>query len=423
MNDVNATDQRPSRLARFRSWVLYTTGLQAKLIVLLVAATCMVVGALYWFSYNSMRTSLESIYVQRAESVAAIISKSIQEKDYILYYSAELDADINRLMERYESVVGITVIGVTARGFLTIASSDPTLVGALVTAEERDRFSTLRDVSVAPVRLRDVSYLRAYYPVFSGPDLIGVVVADMSLDEQARAILRLSWQFGVASVLGCLLLAGCLYLALRGIVTRPVARLAEAMGAVARRKYDVEVKQASKRLPGTRVKDEISQLIDGFNLMTRVIHSHEQELLKLVVLDEVTGAYTLDHLRAELERELCKTRRYKHPTSVLITTIRGAEAASEEDQRTVLTSTAGFLVKNLRNVDVLFRVGPFRFASLMPETPLAGATVATGRVCTRIPDLTAEFPFPVELEIVPLGWGEEGAPAIEEVMREIVGRA
>ncbi len=421
MNDVNATDRRPGRLARLRSWVLYTMGLQAKLIVLLVATTCLVIGALYWFSYNSMRTSLESIYVQRAQSVAAIVSKSIQEKDYILYYSAELDADIDRLMERYESVVGITVIGVTARGFLTIASSDPTLVGALVTAEERDRFDALRDVLVAPVKLHGTSYLRAYQPVFSGPDLIGVVVTDMSLDEQAHAIFRLSWQFGAASVLGCLLLGGCLYLAMRGIVTRPVGRLAEAVAAVARRKYDVEVKQASGRLPGTRVKDEISQLIDGFNLMTRVIHSHEQELMKLVVLDETTGAYTLDHLRAELERELGKTRRYKHPTSVLVTRIRGAEALSPEDQKSVLTSTAGFLVRNLRNVDVLFRVGPFRFVSLMPETPPAGADVAAGRVRTRIPDLAAELALPVELEITPLGWGEDGAPAIDDVIRDLVG--
>jgi len=421
MNNVNTADRRPSWMARLRSWALYTTGLQTKVIVLLVATTCLVVGALYWFSYNSMRTSLQSIYVQRAESVAAIISKSIEEKDYILYYSAELDADIDRLMERYESVVGITVIGATARGFVTIASSDPTLVGALATAEERARFDGLRDVDVAPVRLRDVSYLRAYHPVFSGPDLIGVVVADMSLDEQAQAISRLSWQFGAASVVGFLLLGGCLYLAMRGIVTRPVGRLAEAMSAVSRRKYDVEVKHASKRLPGTQVKDEISRLIDGFNLMTRVIHSHEQELLKLVVLDEVTGAYTLDHLRAELERELCKTRRYKHPTSVLVTAVRGAETLSLDDQKSVLTSAAGFLVQNLRNVDVLFRVGSFRFVSLMPETPLAGATVAAGRLRKRVPDLTTEFTFPIELDIRPVGWGEEGAPAIDEVLGDLVG--
>jgi diguanylate cyclase (GGDEF)-like protein len=408
MGEKKTADRRPGWPIRLRSWVRYGTGLRAKLIVLVLVIACLVVGALYWFSYASMRTLIVSIYEQRARSVAAIISKSIQEKDYILYYSEELNTDIDRLLERYESVVGITVIGVTARGFLSIASTDPSLVGSVATAEERDRLDALREVDVAPVKLRGISYLRAHHPIFSGPDLIGVVVVDMSLDEQARAISHLSWRFGGASVLGCLLLGGFLYLAMRGIVTRPVGQLAEAMGAVARRKYDVEVKHPFRRLPGTRLKDEVA-------------HSHEQELMKLVVLDELTGAYTVDHLRTELERELGKTRRYKHPTSVLVVGIRGVEARPSEDRDNVLISTAGFLVSNLRNVDVLFRVGPFQFASLLPETPPAGAAVAAGRLRTQIPDVTAQFAFPVALDVRVMGWGEEGAPAIDEVLKDIVG--
>ncbi len=421
MDERKTTDRRLDWPIRFRSWVRYGTGLRAKLIVLVLIIACLVVGALYWFSYTSMRALIESIYEQRARSIAAIISKSIQEKDYILYYSDELNADIDRLLERYESVIGITVIGVTARGFVSIASTDPSVVGSLASAPESDWLDALREVAVSPVRLRGASYLRAHDPIFSGPDLIGVVVVDMSLDEQARAISRLSWQFGGASVLGCLLLGGFLYLALRGIVTKPVGQLAGAMGAVARRKYDVEVKHPFRRLPGTQLRDEIGQLIDGFNLMTRVIHSHEQELLKLVVLDELTGAYTVDHLRAELERELSKTRRYKHPTSVLVAEIRGVETRTTEDQNNVLIATAGFLVSNLRNVDVLFRVGRFRFASLLPETPPAGAAVAAGRLKAQVPDLTAKYSFPVALDIIPMGWGEEGAPSIDDVLKDIVG--
>ncbi|MDD5646459.1 MAG: hypothetical protein PHW86_04755, partial [Candidatus Bipolaricaulis sp.] len=80
MKRGSTTDRRPGRLTRLRSWTRYTTGLQAKLIVLLVFLTFLVLGALYWFSYSSMRTSIESIYEQRAESVAVVISKSIQEK-------------------------------------------------------------------------------------------------------------------------------------------------------------------------------------------------------------------------------------------------------------------------------------------------------------------------------------------------------
>ena len=420
MDKKNTADRRPGWPIRLRSWARYGTGLRAKMIVLVLLIACLVVGALYWFSYSSTRTLITSIYEQRARSVAAVISKSIQDKDYILYYSAEINADIDSLLERYESVVGITVIGVTARGFLCIASTDPSLVGSLATSKESDRFSALREVEVAPVRLHGTSYLRANHPIFSGPDLIGVVVVDMSLGEQAQAISHLSLQFGGASVLGCLLLGGLLYFAMRRIVTKPVGQLAQSMAAVAQRKYDAEVKHPFRRLPGTRLRDEIAQLIDGFNLMTRVIHSHEQELMKLVVLDELTGAYTVEHLRAELERELSKTRRYKHPTSVLVVDIRGIEARPSEDQDSVLIATAGFLVSNLRNVDVLFRAGPFRFVSLLPETSPAGAVVAAGRLRSQVPDVTARYAFPVVLDIHSMGWGEEGVPPIDDVLRDIV---
>ena len=193
------------------------------------------------------------------------------------------------------------------------------------------------------------------------------------------------------------------------------------MSAVAQRKYDVEVPHPFRRIPGTRQRDEVSQLIDGFNLMTKVIHSHEQELLKLVVLDELTGTYTLDHLRAELERELHKTRRYGHPTSLLLVDLEGLEERSSEEVDEVLVRTASFLVSNIRNVDVLFRIGELRFASLLPETPLKGAAVVSQRVTAQVPDITSQYEFAVNLAIAHLGWGEDGAPEIDEIVNLISG--
>jgi len=263
--------------------------------------------------------------------------------------------------------------------------------------------------------------LRAHHPIFSGPDLLGVVVVDMSLAEQARFVSTLSWQFGVAAIVGFLLLGGLLYLVLLAIVTRPVGRLAEAIGSVAERQYDVEVPAKFRRIPGTPLRDEIGQLIDGFNLMTKVIHSHEQELLKLVVLDELTGAYTLDHLKADLHRELNKTRRYGHATSLLLIDLKGLEPRTDEERDHVLVRTASFLVGNLRNVDVLFRVGDLRFVSLLPQTPPDGAGVAAERLRSLVPDVTALFEFPFEVTISHVGWGEDGAPGIDEVIAQVVG--
>ena len=414
-------DQRPGLFMRLRSGLRYGTSLRGKFVVLVLAITLLVVGALYWFSLASLRSSIAAIYESRARSVAAVISKSIQEKDYILYYSDELDADIGGLLDRYDVVMGITVIGMSARGFLMVASTDPTIVGMLATEEEQIRFETLSGVEVARVRIGGTSFLRAYHPIFAGADLIGVVIVDMSLAEQARYILRLSWQYGIASMVGIFLLGGLLYVALRSIVTRPVGRIARAMSAVAQRDYDVEVPVAFRRIPGTRQRNEVSQLIDGFNLMTKVIHSHEQELLKLVVLDELTGTYTLDHLRAELERELHKARRYKHPTSLLLIELVGLEERTPEEIDDVLVRTSSFLVGNLRNVDVLFRIAELRFASLLPETPPDGAAVAARRLRARVPDVTSQYEFALDLAIAHKGWGEDGAPPIDEVIDLISG--
>ncbi|MBU0596381.1 diguanylate cyclase [Candidatus Bipolaricaulota bacterium] len=414
-------NRRPHWLIRLRSWIRYGTSLRQKLVVLVLAIALLVVGALYWFASISLRGSIASIYEQRARSVAAVISKSIQEKEYILYYSDELDADIGRLLDRYESVVGITVIGASARGFLVVASTDPTVIGALASEEDQDRFGILRSVEVTRARVADTSYLRAVHPIFSGPDLIGVVEVDMSLAEQARYITRLSLRFGAASIAGFLLLGGLLYIALMRIATRPIGRLADAMDLVAQHRYDVEVAVPFRRIPGTRQRDEVSQLIDGFNLMTKVIHSHEQELMKLVVLDELTGAYTIEHLEAELDRELNKTRRYRHPTSLLVIDVDGLADRAENERNDVLVRTSSFLVGNLRNVDVLFRVGELRFASLLPETPPTGASVAAERLQKMTPDITAQFGFPMTVRVTHMGWDEEGAPATAQILARLAG--
>jgi len=419
--EATRPDRGPSWLLRLRSWFRYGTSLRAKLMALVLVIVILVVGALYWFAFLSLRTSITAIYEQRARSVASVISKSIQEKDYILYYSDELDADIDPLLDRYEAVVGITTIGISGRGFLVVSSTDPTRVGVLATEEEETFFRTLTGVELEPVRAGDASILRAYHPIYSGPDLIGVVAVDMSLAEQARFISTLSWQFTVATIIGSVILAAALYLILQAFVTRPVGKLAEAVDQMSQRNYDVEVSVPFRRIPGTPRRDEVSQLVDGFNLMAKVIHGHEQELKKLVVLDEVTGAYTLDHLRDELDRELNKTRRYKHPTSLIVVDLRGLESRSADEQERALIRTAGFLVGNLRNVDVLYRVGETRFASMLPETPPEGAAVAADRLRGLVPDVAAQLDFPVDVAIAHIGWGEDGAPEVGDVVARVIG--
>jgi HAMP domain-containing protein len=331
-----------------------------KILIPVFLVTLLVIGVLSWFAFVTLHSTLISIYEQRARSVAAVVSKSIQEKEYILYYSDELDADIETLLKRYESVVSITIVGMTGRGLLVVASTDPTTVGLLVSEDEQERFSLLREIEVSRVSRGEKDYLRAYHPLLMGSDLVGVVSLEMSLEEEQRYLSTLSWQLGLGSLVGFLVLGTLLYAILHMVVTRPVFRLARAAQAVSQRNYDVEVSPGPARKPGTRVRDEVARFIGVFNLMVKVIQSREQALSEMVILDD-----------------------------------------------------------KLRAVDPVFRVSENRFVVLFPETPAAGAQIAANRLREQSADLTSGFPFPLFLHIASTGWGPEETPKIEDVLHHV----
>jgi len=141
----------------------------------------------------------------------------------------------------------------------------------------------------------------------------------------------------------------------------------------------------------------------------------------MVVLDELTGVYNLSHLSDHLERELGKSKRYKHPTSLILIDVSvGIRDQKKRDE--VLVRTATFLVSNLRNVDLIFRVAETRFAALLPETPAEGAAVAAERLRASAPDVASHFEFSVSLDISSFGWSGEDTPTVDEVLAGITGR-
>jgi len=158
-------------------------------------------------------------------------------------------------------------------------------------------------------------------------------------------------------------------------------------------------------------------LVDRFNLMTKVIHSHEQELKKLVVLDDVTGLYNADHFREQLEIEIGKGRRYKHPTSALVLDVEGLCDQTPEDQTRALVRASTFFVSGLRRVDTVFRIDSYRLAAILPETPADGAAVAAERLRRFSSDVTSLFSFPVSLRIRSGGWGEAEEVSLDQALR------
>lgn len=402
-----------------KSDIYYRTSLRVKILIPVFLVTLLVIGVLSWLAYGTIRSTITGIYEQRARSVAAVISKSIQEKEYVLYYSEKLDADIETLLKRYESIVGITVIGMSARGLQVVASTDPTTVGLLVSEEEQEKFFLLREVEVSKVQLGKEEFLRAYHPLMMGSDLVGVISVDMSLEEQHRYLSSLSWKIMVGSLVGFLVLGMLLYTILRMIVTRPIFRLAKAAQSVSQRNYEVQVSPGPSRKPGTVIRDEVANFIEVFNLMVKVIASHEKKLREMVILDELTGVYNLAHFQETVSQEIRKGQRYKHPTSILLVEVRDVEDLKKADRDKVLITTGNFMIKEVRTVDPVFRVGETRFAALLPLTPPAGAQVAADRMRARSVDITLPSALPFSLRIVAIGWSQEDAPEVEDVLRQV----
>lgn len=402
------------------AWVYYRSSLRTKILVPVLLVTLVIIGVLAWFSFSSLRSTLTSVYEQRARSVAAIVTKSIQNKDYILYYAEQLDNDIQTLLERYDCIVSITVVGMTGRGLRVVASVDPTRVGQLIPDEEQDRLLSLRETEISRVSVGGHNFLRVYQPLIIDSDLAGIVSLDMSLSEQQYYLSRLALQLGVGSLVGFLILGTVLHAILHVTATRPILRLASAARAVSQRNLDVEVAVGPAMKLGTRVRDEVAQLIRVFNLMVMMIRSHEKALTDLIMLDGLTGAYNLSNFKRLTDLELRKGTRYKHPTSVILVEVQGIKDLPEQDKNRVLIATANFLMETLRAVDPVFRVSEDRFAVLLPETPPEGARVAAARLKERSADLRTRFAFPVSLKVAVIGWSPDEAPEIEDAVRQIL---
>lgn len=401
------------------SSIYYRTSLRVKILVPILLAGLLALGLVSWFAFTSLYSTIAGIYEQRARSVAMVVSKSIQQKEYILYYSDAINADIDTLLKRYDSIVGITVIGMTGRGLQVVASTDSSSIGQLLSEDDRYQLSAIREVQVSPIRSAGEEYLRADYPLFAGADLVGIVSIDMSLNERQKYLTKLTWQLGLAFLAGFVLLGGLLYPVLQLVITRPISRLAKATRSISERNYDVEVSPGPARKAGVRVHDEIARLISVFNLMTKVIRSREQALSEMVALDELTGTYNLSHFQRVVEQELSKGRRYKHPTSLLLVEVRGAEHLKKRDKERILIGTANFLTAKLRAVDPIFRVSDYRFVALLPETPSAGARVARDRLERETPDLILLRDLSLTLLIKDVSWSEQDTPQIEDALRQV----
>ncbi len=126
----------------------------------------------------------------------------------------------------------------------------------------------------------------------------------------------------------------------------------------------------------------------------RRLMAAEEELAQLRALDPLTGAGTYSQLKASLDSELARSRRYGRPAAALMLGFDDYQAfryAMGRDGCDKFVALVAQEIRNtLRGADRLFRVDSDEFVVLLPETDIAGAKIAADRMLQLVQRLQPE---------------------------------
>ena len=126
----------------------------------------------------------------------------------------------------------------------------------------------------------------------------------------------------------------------------------------------------------------------------RRLMAAEEELAQLRALDPLTGAGTYSQLKASLDSELARSRRYGRPAAALLFGFDDYQAFRYAMGRDGCDKFVALLAQEirttLRGADRLFRVDSDEFVVLLPETDLGGAKVAADRLLQIVQSLKPE---------------------------------
>jgi diguanylate cyclase (GGDEF)-like protein len=211
------------------------------------------------------------------------------------------------------------------------------------------------------------------------PALNWVVVAEIPSTEAFRQVARLrNITLGIVTLL--LAVVGALAYFLSLLIVRPLNRLTQAAGAVAKGDLDVG-------LPVT-MGGEVGYLTQVFNNMVARLRESRAALERLSVTDPLTGLFNRLRMMEVLENEVRRSRRLSHQFAVLMADVDLFKQYNDEHGHqtgdAVLKRVAAIMREASRDVDFVARYGGEEFLIMMPETEIDAAVDVAERIRTKL---------------------------------------
>ena len=211
------------------------------------------------------------------------------------------------------------------------------------------------------------------------PALNWMLVAEIPSTEAFQQVARLrNVTLGIVTLL--LAIVGALAYGLSMLIVRPLNRLTQAAGKVAKGDLDVG-------LPVT-TGGEVGYLTEVFNNMVARLRESRAELEQLSVTDPLTGLSNRLRMMEVLENEVRRSRRLHHEFSVVMADLDLFKRYNDEFGHpagdTVLQRVAAIMREASRDVDFVARYGGEEFLIMMPETGSEGAAEFAERIRKRI---------------------------------------
>jgi two-component system cell cycle response regulator len=157
----------------------------------------------------------------------------------------------------------------------------------------------------------------------------------------------------------------------------------------------------------------------------RKLEAAEDQLAQLRAVDPLTGAGTYAQLKASLDAELARSRRYGRPVAVLLLGLDDYQGLRYQLGRdgcdAMVAGMARGIRDSLRGADRLFRMDVDEFVVLLPETDLPGAHITAERLGRLVHALPVEGrlgPVRVRVRISGASFPDDRVRSSEDLLRE-----